>query len=86
MSYKINIIPVTQKQIDAGIIPKYSIQVREYPNPNSIPQTAALVKKLNQHLMTTKIGEEKELSFFETCLSCGAETTADKNPCCGLFD
>lgn len=50
--YKLKIVPVTEKQIKAGIVPKYSIMV--FPESGSaIKQTPELIEELNHCLQNT---------------------------------
>jgi hypothetical protein len=55
MAYRIKILPVTEKQIRASIIPKYTIMV--LPEKGSaIRPSPELIKELNMCLANTLLG------------------------------
>ena len=54
MAYRIKILPVTEKQIRASIIPKYTIMVLPEKG-GAIRQTPELIKELNMCLENTPL-------------------------------
>jgi len=63
MSYKIRLIPITEAQIKAGFIPKYSFQIRQDNNPNSLKQDDKLIEELNYCLQNTPLAISGDGTF-----------------------